>query len=41
MFFELAYHYFTIIVFQDYTGFRGFIAEDSPLLNLAYHIAGL
>lgn len=41
MIFELAYHYFTIITTGDFTGFMGHIHEDSPLLDLAYTIAGL
>lgn len=41
MFLELAYHYYTIIVHHDFTGFINHIHEDSPLLDLAYRIAGL
>ena len=41
MLLELAYHYYTIIVYRDFTGIINHIHEDSPLLYLAYRIAGL
>lgn len=41
MFLELAYHYYTIIVHHDFTGYIDYIHEDSPLLYWAYRIAGL
>lgn len=41
MLLELAYHYYTIIVYRDFTGYIDYIHEDSPLLDLAYRIAGL
>lgn len=41
MLIELVYHYYTIIMFQDFTGIINYIHEDSPLLYPAYRIAGL
>lgn len=39
---ELIHHYFTIVVFHDYMPIiGGVILEDSPVLDLAYLIAGL
>lgn len=39
---ELIYHYLTIIALHDYIPVAGgVIEEDSPLLELAYQIAGL
>lgn len=39
---ELIHHFFTIIVFHDYIPVAGgVILEDSPLLEVAYRIAGL
>lgn len=41
MLIELVFHYFTIIFHKDFTGSWGNIHEDSPLLELAYTLAGL
>ncbi|ABF57548.1 gp98 [Corynebacterium phage P1201] len=39
---ELIHHVFTIIVVHDYIPLSGgVIMEDSPVLELAYKIAGL
>lgn len=37
---EIIFHYFTIIFLHDFTGHINFIHEDSPVLDMAYKIAG-